>query len=175
MGEDPREVKERIEHTREQMGDTVEALASKADVPGRVKGAVAEKKDAALEKVAGVKDSVIGGTSSAADGAAGVAGQAKAQARRGAGVVQENPLGLAVASVGAGLVLGMLLPSTRAEDDRRGPVADSVKQQAREVTREAADHAKQVASDVAATASQTAKEEGQQHVHELRDSVASSR
>ncbi len=174
MGEDPRDIKAGIEQTREQMGNTVEALTSKADVPGRLKGAVAEKKDAALEKVAGVKDSVSGGTSSAAEGARGVAGQAKAQARRGAGIAQENPLGLAIASAGAGLVLGMLLPATRAENDRLGPVADSVKQQAREVAGEAADHAKRAAQDVAATASQTAQGEARQHAHELRDSVASS-
>jgi uncharacterized protein DUF3618 len=175
MGEDPRHIKERIEQTREEMGDTVEALASKADVPGRVKGAVADKKDAALEKMHGVKSSVTGGTSSAAGATSGVAGQAKEQARRGAGIAQENPLGLAIASVGAGLVLGMLLPSTRVEDERLGPVADGVKQQAREVAGEAADHAKQVAQDVAETATETAREHGQEHAHELRESVASSR
>jgi hypothetical protein len=175
MGEDPRNIQQRIEQTREEMGDTVEALAYKADVPGRLKGAVAEKKDAALEKVAGVKDSVRGGTSSAADATTGVADQAKVQARRGAGIARENPLGLAIASVGAGLILGMLLPSTRAEDERLGPVADSVKQQGREVVGEAADHAKQVAQEVAETATQTAKDQGQEHAHELRDSVASSR
>jgi hypothetical protein len=65
MGEDPRHIQERIEQTREQMGDTVDALASKADVPGRVRGAVAEKKDAALGKVTGARDAVTGGASDA--------------------------------------------------------------------------------------------------------------
>ena len=107
-----------------------------------------------------VRVSGLEGASSAADATTGVADQAEVQARRGAGIARENPLGLAIASVCAGLILGMLLPSTRAEDERLGPVADSVKQQGREVAGEAADHAKQVAQEVAETATQTAKDQG---------------
>jgi len=173
MGEEPREIQERIEQTRDQMGETVEALASKADVPGRVKGVVAEKKDAAIQKVAGAKDAVTGGASSAADATETVAGQAKDTAKRGAGIAQENPLGLAIGAVAAGFIVGMLIPSTRVEDERLGPVSDSLKQQAREVGSEAVDHAKQVAQDVAETATETAKETGQQHADELRESVTS--
>ena len=67
MGEEPRIIQERIEDTRERMGETVEALSAKADVPGRVKGAVVDKKDAVVEKVSGVKDAITRGASSAAD------------------------------------------------------------------------------------------------------------
>jgi gas vesicle protein len=171
MGEDPRDIQERIEQTREQMGDTVDALASKADVPGRVRGAVAEKKDAALGKMAGAKDAMTGGASSAGGSTGDLAAQAKSQARRGAGIAQENPLGLAIGAVAAGFVAGMLIPSTRVEDERLGPVADSVKQQARDVGSDAADHAKQLAQDVAETATETVKEDGPQHAQELRESV----
>jgi gas vesicle protein len=170
MGEDPRDIQQRIEQTREQMGDTVDALASKADVPGRVRGAVAEKKDAALGKVMGAKDAVTGGAGTTGD----LAGQAKSGARTGAGIARENPLGLAVGAVAAGFVAGMLIPSTRVEDERLGPVADSVKQQAREVGSDAADHAKQLAQNVAETATETVKEEGPQHAEELRDRVTGS-
>ena len=45
------------------MGDTVDALGYKADVPGRVRGRVADKKDAVTSKVTGAKDAV-GGTAS---------------------------------------------------------------------------------------------------------------
>jgi gas vesicle protein len=160
MGEEPRDIQERIEQTREQMGETVEALAYKADVPGRVKGAVAEKKDAAIGKFTGAKDAIAGSASDAADAA-----------ERGAGMAQENPLGLAIGAVAAGFVVGLLIPSTRVEDERLGPVADTVKDQAREMGTEAAEHAKQVAQDVAQVATDTAKEAGQQHADEFRDSV----
>jgi gas vesicle protein len=86
-------------------------------------------------------------------------------------MARENPLGLAIGAVAAGFVAGMLIPSTRVEDERLGPVADNVKQQAREVSSEAADHAKQLAQDVAETATETVKEEGPQHAQELRESV----
>lgn len=173
MGEEPRDIQERIEQTREQMGDTVEALAYKADVPGRVKGAVADKKDAAIEKIGGAKDAIAGGASNAADATGGAAAQAKTTARRGAGIAQENPLGLAIGAIAAGFVVGMLIPTTRIENERLGPVADTVKEQAREVGGEAAEHAKQVAQDVAQTATETAKGMGKQHADELRESVTS--
>jgi len=37
MGEDPRAIRSEIEDTRERMGDTVDALAYKADVKSRAK------------------------------------------------------------------------------------------------------------------------------------------
>jgi hypothetical protein len=174
MGEEPRDIQERIEQTREQMGDTVEALAYKADVPGRVKGAVGEKKDAAIGKIAGVKDAIAGGASSAAEATGGAASQASDTATRGVGMAQENPLGLAIGAVAAGFVVGMLIPSTRVEDERLGPVADTVKEQARDVGSEAVELATQVAQDVAQAATQTAMEAGQHHVDELRESVTST-
>ena len=40
MGKDSETIRREIEATREDMGDTVDALGSKADVKGRAKGAV---------------------------------------------------------------------------------------------------------------------------------------
>ena len=66
MGEDPRDVEQRIENTRERMGDTVEALSAKADVPGRVKGYMEDKKDAVTSKVSDAKEKVTGAAGSVA-------------------------------------------------------------------------------------------------------------
>jgi len=140
MGEDPRHTQQQIEDTRERMGDTVGGLAGKADVPGRVKGSVAAKRDAVTH--------------------------------RGAGMAQENPIGLAVGAVAAGFVVGMLLPSTRMEDERLGPVSDQIKEQAREVSGEAIQHGKDLAQDVAETAADAARESGRAHAEQLRESVA---
>ncbi len=172
MGEDPRDIQERIEDTREQMGETVEALAYKADVPGRVKGSVADKKDALAEKVSGVKDRITGGASTTQDATDAVADQAKTTARRGVSIAKENPLGLAVGSLAAGFIIGTLIPSTRVEDERIGPVADQVKDHARELGGEAIEHGKDVAQDVARTAAQTAKDAGSHHADELRESIS---
>jgi hypothetical protein len=172
MGENPRDIQERIEDTREQMGETVEALAHKADVPGRIKGSVADKKDAITEKVSGAKDKITGGASNAHDSTGAVADQAKTKARQGVGIAKENPLGLAVGSLAAGFIIGIVLPSTRVEDERIGAVADQVKDHAREIGGEAIEHGKEVAQDVAHTATQTAKDAGSQHADELRESIS---
>jgi hypothetical protein len=171
MGEEPRDIQERIEETREQMGETVEALASKADVPGRVKGAVSDKKDAVVGKVTGAKNRVTGAASGAADAGGSVAGGAKTTAKKGVGIAQENPLGLAIGSIAAGFVVGILMPSTRVEDERLGPIADQVKEQARDVGGEVVEHGKQVAQDVAGTATTTATEAGSEHARQLRETV----
>ena len=42
---DPEELREQIEEDREQLGETVEALAQKADVKGQVQEKVAERKE----------------------------------------------------------------------------------------------------------------------------------
>ena len=56
MGQDPEQIRSEIEHTRERMGDTVEALAYKADVKSRAKDSVNEKMDSIKSKVSGATD-----------------------------------------------------------------------------------------------------------------------
>jgi len=172
MGEDPRDIQQRIENTRKEMGETVDALAHKADVPGRVKGAVHEKKDTVVEKVAGARERLSGAASSAANGGGSVAGHAQTTARKGVGVARENPFGLTIGAIAAGFLVGMLIPSTRIEDQQLGPVADHLKEQAREVASEAVDQGKQVAQEVAQSATTTAREAAGEHAHHLREAVA---
>jgi hypothetical protein len=171
MGEDPRDIERRIEDTRERMGDTVEALSAKADVPGRVKGYAVEKKEAVTSKVTGAKDKVTGAAGSAADGGGQVAGQAGHAARKGAGIAKENPLGLAIGSLAVGFVIGMLLPATDVEDERLGAISDQVKDQARSVGGDVLEHGKQVAQDAAQAAAETARESGQEHANDLQADV----
>jgi len=163
MGEDPREVEQRIEDTRERMGETVDALSAKADVPGRMKGYVEEKKEAVTSKITGARERVSD------DG-----GQLAGQARKGAGIAKENPLGLAIGSVAAGFLIGMLLPESRVENERLGPIAGQVKDQARDVGSEAVAHGKQIAQDAAQAATDTAKQSGQQHASDFQETVRDS-
>lgn len=161
MGEDPRAIREEIEETRERMGDTVDALAYKADVKTRAKESVSEKVDSLKSKVTGAKESVSDATPSGGD--------VKAGARRSVGIAQENPLGLALGAAAIGFVAGMLIPSTRVEDERIGPVADQVKAKAAETGQQALDRGRQVASDVASSAAETAKESGREHAQGMAD------
>jgi gas vesicle protein len=109
--------------------------------------------------VVGVKDRVVGATPDTQD--------VKHQARRAKSVAEENPLGLAVGAVAVGFLAGMLIPSTRVEDERLGPVADDVKERAKETGQEALERGKQVAQDAA----ETAKESGREHASELKSTA----
>ena len=54
MGQDTREVRDQVEEAREQLGDTVAALAYKANAPRRVKDRAMLKLDAAKRRVNGL-------------------------------------------------------------------------------------------------------------------------
>jgi gas vesicle protein len=177
MGEDPRAIREEIEDTRGRMGDTVDALAYKADVKTRAKESVSDKVTSVKEKVVGAKDSVTESVGGAKESVTGTVSdrtpdseQVKHQAKRAVGVAQENPLGLALGSVAVGFVAGMLIPSTRVENEKLGPMADQVKEKAQETGQAALEHGKQVAQDVA----ETAKDAGQQAVQQTKEAAQSS-
>jgi ElaB/YqjD/DUF883 family membrane-anchored ribosome-binding protein len=155
MGEDPDRIRREIEHTREEMGETVGALSYKADVKSRAKDNLREKKEA----VVGVKDRIVG---AAPDG-----DEVKHQARRAKSVAEENPLGLAVGAIAVGFLAGLLVPSTRVEDRHIGELADDVKERAKETGQEALERGKQVAQD----AVETAKDSAQSHGEELRETA----
>ena len=148
MGQDPSEIREQIEQTRTEMGDTVEAIGYKADVKGRAKENIADKRDRLKERITGATPD---------------AGDVKEGAKQAVGVAQGNPIGLAIGSAAVGFVAGMLVPSTRVENEKLGPMADQVKEQAKETGQEAVDRGKHVAEQ----AVETAKEEGQKQAQEM--------
>jgi gas vesicle protein len=185
MAKEPDAIREDIEQTRADMTETVEAIGYKADVPARAKEKVAEKMDAARSKVSEAttraKEAVVGSTSRAADSGGGVAArvgdavpsgdQVKRQARRAAGLAQENPLGLAIGAAAVGFLAGLVVPSTRVEDQRLGPVADQVKDTVKETGQEALERGKQVAQEAVSSAAETAKQRGQQQTQDLAESA----
>jgi hypothetical protein len=68
MGKDASTIKQEIELTRERMGDAVEALGYKADVPSRIKDNVGQRVEAAKGAIGDVVDNVkatVGGVSDA--------------------------------------------------------------------------------------------------------------
>ena len=167
MGETPDEIRQQIEETRAEMGDTAAALGYKANVPARTKGWVADKKDAVVSAVAGTKDSVTSTVSDATPDSR----QVKAAASRTKGLAEENPLGLAIAGAAIGFVAGLFVPSSRIENERLGPMADQVKQSAAEAGHEAVEHGKEVAKAAAQSAAETAREQGREHGEELQSSL----
>jgi ElaB/YqjD/DUF883 family membrane-anchored ribosome-binding protein len=92
---DPEQIREEIEATRRELGDTVEALAYKADVKARVREKVESTKEAAAEKLGRAReaspDSVASGATQATE------------------VARKNPLLVAaVGAFAAGFLFGRL-------------------------------------------------------------------
>ena len=174
MGQDPDAIRREIEQTRERMGETVEALGYKADVPSRTKEKV-------TGTVAGVKDRIVG-TAGSVNEATPSTGDVKQGAKQAAGVAQENPLGLAIGSIAIGFLAGMLVPTTNVENEKLGPIADQVKDQVQSTASEAMEHGRQVAQEVASTATehvqqaaqdvkQTAQESAQEHGEQVKQTA----
>jgi Protein of unknown function (DUF3618) len=185
VGQDPDQIRQDIEDTRAEMSQTVEAIGYKADVPSRAKDKVSETVDNVKNKVSGTatraKEAVTGTTSRVAEAAGGATsrvgdatpsgGEVKQTARRAVGLAQENPLGLAVGAVALGFLAGLVVPSTRMENQRLGPVADQVKDKVKETGQEALDRGKQVAQETASSAAETAKQRTQEHGQDLTQSA----
>ncbi len=160
MGQDASNIREEIEQTRTEMGDTVDALAHKTDVKSRVKESFSDKKERLRTQMSG--------TSSRLGEATPEGDQVKEGARQAVGIAEENPIGLALGGLAAGFLAGMLLPSTKIEDQRVGPMADELKDKAKETAQEAVERGKEVTSQVTEQAVETAKEVGREEAEALR-------
>jgi hypothetical protein len=118
MGDDPSAIREEIEETRARMGDTVEAIGYKTDVKSRAKDSMSDKISGVRNRITGAKDIVGDATPSSGD--------VKQGARQAVGVAQENPIGLGVAALAGGFLIGMLIPSSKIEDEKLGGVSSEV-------------------------------------------------
>ena len=108
---DPEQIQEDIDATREELGDTVEALTGKADVKGQAKAKVDSAKSEAKAKV----DSAKRSAEQKADELAAKAREATPESVS-AGTqevvtrAQENPVPIAIAGAfAAGVIVGWLL------------------------------------------------------------------
>lgn len=77
---DPAELREQIEETRGELGDTVEALSHELDVKARVKEGVEERKQAVVDGVQHAKESAAATAATAKSKLADAAGSAQERA-----------------------------------------------------------------------------------------------
>ena len=157
------QLKSEIGQTRDQLSETTDALAYKADVPTRTKDWIEEKKDAVVSTVSGVSSKAGEMTP---DGA-----EVSHSMNRMKRLAERNPVGLAIGGAAVGFIAGLLVPSTRMEDERIGPVADDVKATAADAGREALERGKDVVQEAGAAAVETAKERGREEGEEMSESL----
>jgi gas vesicle protein len=163
MGQDPSDIRAEIEDTRARVGNQVDALSYKTDVPARVGDYVDDKKQTVKDKVTGVKEAVTGTASNAIPSGAQV-GRLKDTAER-------NPLGLAVGAAAIGFVAGLLVPSTKVENENMGHMSDHLIDAAKETAGDAVERGKQVAHDATEAAKESGKEEGHNLTTNLKQRV----
>ena len=189
--------------------DTVSGAAGTAK--DAVTGAASTAKDAvvgaastARGAVVGAKDRVADVAGTARERAAELSWQARERARyrtRQARVgfwetMEERPLALGAAAIALGVVAGLMIPSTRKEDELMGETRDRLMERAKEVGEEALEKGKQVANvavdtlkeeverqdltpeklaekvrTVAKEATNTVKEEGKRQASDLKETA----
>src|ERR1700730_3428908 len=140
MDKNANELRHDIEDPRSRLGETFDAIGSKAD---RTMEVLADRVDAAKsvvsDKVGVVKSAVADTTARIADSI-----PTADDLRAGAGwvgkMIKENPFGMAIGSVAVGFLVGLLLPRTSMETDR----INDVKQMAKDAGAQAVEAGKLV-------------------------------
>ena len=188
-------------------GDKVSSAAGTAkdavtDAASTAKDAVVGAASTAKDAVVGAKERVSEAAGTARERASELSWQARERARyraRQARVgfwetMEERPLALGAAAIALGVVAGLMIPSTRKEDELMGETRDRLMDRAKEVGGEALEKGKQVATvavdtlkeeaerqdltpeklaekvrTVAKEATNTVKEEGKRQVSELKE------
>jgi gas vesicle protein len=162
-----------IDGTRSQIGDTVGALGHKADVKGRMTESVSNKKNAVVGAVGSGKNAVVGKVDALVSTVSGAVpdGEQVAAGAAKVGVSKQNPVGMVIGGAAVGLLAGLMIPSTRMEDEQIGDIAEQMKETVKETGSEALQRSKQVAQDVATAASDSASEQSQELTETLQDNV----
>jgi hypothetical protein len=197
---DPEALRAEIEATRANLSRDVNALGD-AVTPGNI---ARRQTDKAKGAAVGLKDKIMGSAESAAssvgDKASGMTSNVSGSASGAAGSVgdtvggapqmakaqtQGNPLAAGLIALGAGWLLGSLLPASQREQQAAGqlkeqakPLVGEAQQVAKEAAAELKEPAQQAAESVKSTAqdaAQTVKAEGQSAADDVRSSAQSSK
>lgn len=185
----PEELRTEIEQTRANLSQNVNALGE-AVTPGaiarrqvdKVKGAGVGVKDKIMGSADDARSSVSGSASGLGDSAGNMAGNAQQSARR---KTQGNPLAAGLIALGAGWLVGSLLPASEKERQAAATVkekAQPVVSEAQSLAKDAAQNLQQPAQDAvdsvkatAQEAAETVKSEGQTAGQDVKASVQDSR
>lgn len=187
--DDPDAIRADIERTRGELSRDVNALGESV-TPGHMARRGADK---VKDRAAGLKDSIMGSASDAghatSNGASGMASSVGDATHGAASSVKAqakgNPLAAGLIALGAGWLLGSLLPASSKEQqaaeavkDRAAPVLDEAKSTAKQVAQEGAEHLKEPAQQAvqavkehAQDSAQTVKQEGQSAAQDVTDSA----
>jgi hypothetical protein len=120
------------------MGETVEAIAYKTDLPSRARDNVNDRIETIKGKVSDTLSSATGALSGAAASAKATVGSAAAAMpspndglRNIGSAASANPLGLAIGALAVGFLVGLCLPVSDIERERVGRIGEQMTEQAK--------------------------------------------
>jgi Protein of unknown function (DUF3618) len=176
MGQSTEQLRREIEYTRDDLGQTLDAIGDRVS-PGRIVG---RRKNRVVNGLSSVRDRVMG-TASDAGHAIGDTAGGTVDTIQGApqAVVQQtqgNPLVAGAVALGVGVLMASVFPTTAKErevadqlKDKAQPLADDLKQTGQAI----AEHMKEPAREAVESVKQAATE-GQQAVTETAKDAADS-
>ncbi len=185
---DPDQIREEIERTREDLSRNVSALGE-AVRPGnvarrqasRVADAATDVKDRLMGSAEDLRDSAMDSASSVSDSASQMGTNVTHVAST---KTRGNPLAVGLIALGAGWLVGSMLPATQSEQrlaekakEQAQPLVDQAQQAATESAQNLREPVKQAAQEVKASAQDAAsnvKDRTVESGQDLRDSAAES-
>lgn len=185
MSDNPDQIRADIDRTRHELSRDVDALAEKVD-PSKV---VDRQTDKVRDKVRGFQESIMGSPddSSTLDDAKAYAQDAKDRAGemvQGAPAQMKqrtrgNPLAAGLIALGAGWLIGSMMPSSKPEQDAAAALKDKAEplvEEAKSAAQEMGENLKPQAQEAAQTLQETGRssvqnvqEEGKHHASNLKD------
>lgn len=184
MSNNPDQIRREIEDTRGRLSSDVNALTetvSPSNVARRQADKVAGAASSVKERVMGAADDVRGTGSDATSSMGRAPGAAADKARR---KTEGNPLAAGLVALGAGWLLGSMLPASEKEKqaaasikDKAQPLVEEAKSVAQDTAQELKEPAKQAAESVKAAATDatsTVAEEGKSTAEDVKSQAQSS-
>jgi ElaB/YqjD/DUF883 family membrane-anchored ribosome-binding protein len=184
MTNNPDQIRREIEDTRGRLSDDVNALTetvSPSNVARRQADKVADAAASVKDRVMGTADDLRSSGSDAASSVGHAPGAAATKARR---KTQGNPLAAGLIALGAGWLVGSLLPASEKEKqaagslkDRAQPLVDEAKTVAQDTAQELKEPAKQAAQTIKETAvdaKDTVVQEGRSTAEDVKSQAQDS-
>lgn len=149
MDQDRSEVRQ-VEEARERVAEDVRNVAYNANVVDRAKERAQDRADDARQmmsdRIRGARERLESARDSMRD-----------MARNMPMNPMENPMGMLFAGLAAGFLIGMLLPVSRFESERLGPMTDEMKQRMRRAGTEVMRRGGEVIKETIESATETAR------------------
>lgn len=184
MTNNPDELRREIEDTRGRLSSDVNALTetvSPSNVARRQADKVADAASSVKDRVMGTADDLRTSSSDAASTVGHAPGAAATKARS---KTQGNPLAAGLIALGAGWLIGSMLPASEKEKqaagtlkDKAQPLVDEAKSVAQDTAQELKEPAKQAAQSIKETATDakdTVVQEGQSTAQDVKSQAQDS-